>query len=80
MQERTRNRLPPDPLEDFIEVREAGDVCHQPAGRHENQAWKVFRGCYLQHQASCEIPGTATLAAREHPSDVTTRVIRPTVG
>lgn len=58
MQERTRNRLPPDPLEDFIEIQ--GRRVMVAISRQDviakNQAWKVFRGCYLQHQASCRDP------------------------
>ncbi len=58
MQERMRNRLPPDPLEEFIEVQ--GKRVMYAISRQDvimkNQAWKVFRGCYLQHQASCRDP------------------------
>ena len=58
MQERMRNRLPPDPLEDFIEIQ-GKRVMHAISRQDvimKNQAWKVFRGCYLQHQASCRDP------------------------
>jgi hypothetical protein len=58
MQERLRSRLPPDPLEEFIEVQ--GKRVMYAISRQDvimkNQAWKVFRGCYLQHQASCRDP------------------------
>ncbi len=54
MQEsRTRHRQP-DPLEDFIELQ--GKRVMYAISRQDvimkNQAWKVFRSCYLQHQSS----------------------------
>ena len=58
MQERLRSRLPPDPLEDFIEIqgRRVMVAISKQDVIMKNQAWKVFRGCYLQHQASCKDP------------------------
>lgn len=82
MQERTRNR-PPDPLEDFIEVQ--GRRLMVAISRQDvimkNQAWKVFRSCYLQHQSSCrpderypwpseEILPSAQLAASDRLTDL----------
>ena len=58
MQERLRSRLPPDPLEDFIEIQ-GKRVMHAISRQDvimKNQAWKVFRSCYLQHQASARDP------------------------
>ena len=58
MQERLRSRLPPDPLEDFIEIQ-GKRVMHAISRQDvimKNQAWKVFRSCYLQHQASVRDP------------------------
>ena len=58
MQERLRSRLPPDPLEDFIEIqgRRVMVAISKQDVIMKNQAWKVFRSCYLQHQASVRDP------------------------
>lgn len=58
MQERLRSRLPPDPLEEFIEIqgRRVMVAISKQDVIAKNQAWKVFRSCYLQHQASCRDP------------------------
>lgn len=58
MQERMRSRLPPDPLEDFIEIqgRRVMVAISKQDVIMKNQAWKVFRSCYLQHQASVRDP------------------------
>ena len=57
MQERLRSRLPPDPLEDFIEIQGRRVMV---AISKQDVITKIrpgsVRSCYLQHQASCRDP------------------------